>query len=269
VPLCGESETDIDLSGMELVHNNLGGAGPNTDEPKELRFSNVLTKTTDENGDPVYIHLVIANKTNYDGRCAYKNGKWGSFGKICMYSGITEFQYSLVADINDTPLADVGVNIEQPFMTFFDFDHAAPKWGSCGEVMQFAADQVAHLYSTTTDTMDIHTASDGTFTVTAIKYGDGKDNVKDPTEMTQAQFDKSVGIAFASTTFTVTAAISDRPSALEGTLDASMCPDGIGTRLTQIAGYSASKTCDGKKQLHRVVGNRYVAREGGADSLRM
>jgi len=233
---------------MEVVYNNFAGTGPNLNNPPELRFAKVFTKYTDANGDPLEVHLVMTNMSEYDGRYSKENGKSGKFGNLAFSSGSTRIKIDIVADINNTPLSDKGINITHPFLSFFDFDHPderyfryTPQVGECGEVMQFPADQIFRMYSQTTNVLNVYSGDDGMVTASSVIVGDQRDNVKDPLLVTEVQFNRSVGVAFTSTSMEMIVAIADRDKARQGEINSRKCPKGVGQRMLQIAGFSTAK----------------------------
>lgn len=248
MPLCAEGTSDFDMIGMELVYNNLGGLGPNKDDPEELRFEKLTSNIDDPDhpGTPFTFQMVITNLTAYHLTQPKLNGIAGSFVQLAISEGVTRFRVQLVADLQNNPLP---APIRHPFFTFFDFDHPVQNKyitnETCGETIQFPGNQIRKIHGNTTDLVKVHKAKDGTVTASARKWGARKDNPTEPTALTQAQLDKAIGVEAATTaatpTFEFIIGIVNIKKAARGVMDRDCTPM---KRMFQLAGFSAAKVCD-------------------------
>merc|ERR1711988_600416 len=175
VPLCDPTSEDFRFEGMQVIYNNLGGMGPNTSHPREIRIGMLLSNFEDpaKPGEAAHFHLVITNLTEYNTDRAYKNGLSGAFAQVNIGPrGFTRLRFNLVADIDNNPLT---IPIHTPFFSFFDFDYTTKdqliKDRTCGEVAVFEDSQFNEFFGETSDDVHIHTSSDGTKTCSAKVWG--------------------------------------------------------------------------------------------------
>lgn len=79
-PCIGEA-LSFDLTGSDLLHSNLGGAGPDCGAPHTARFVNTGVRFL-EDGTAVHIDLVVSNTSTYTPADASKNGLHGSLAQL-------------------------------------------------------------------------------------------------------------------------------------------------------------------------------------------
>ena len=244
VPLCDPTTEDFRFEGMEVIYNNLGGMGPNTAHPREIRIGMLLSNFEDpaNPGEAAHFQLVITNLTEYNTDRASRNGLSGAFAQVNIGPrGFTRLRFNLVADLDNNPLT---IPIHSPFFSFFDFDYTTKsqliKDRTCGEVAVFEDSQFNEFFGETSDDVHIHTSSDGTKTCSAKVWGDAWDNVKDPEKLTPTQLKRSVGVEARSTTFEFSVGLSNLKKAQEGIIDMTGCREL--RRNFQIGGFSAART---------------------------
>ena len=120
-----------------------------------------------------------------------------------------------------------------------------PNDDTCGEIMQFPADQYSYMQTETTNRVFVHTAPSGAVTVSSRMWGNEADNVRDPTHMTQEQFDKTAAITSRGTTMDFYAGVGRTSNARDGKLSTDGCPRRMQRRF-QFSGFSAAKTDCGR-----------------------
>lgn len=246
MPVCEELVTDFKLEGMEIVYNNLGGLGPNFDDPPEIRFKSILSNFPDPD-DPskkATFQFVITNETAYDSDRTTKNGVNGVLANVNIGKGKTKLRFRLVDDLDNNPIR---IGIKYPLFSFFDFDHSDKskmlKDETCGEVMQFAPDQFLETYGVTTEDMYVHRSPDNTTTVSALHWGDEHDNVQDPLKLTRHQLNKSFAVLASSTDFNFEVGIVNLKDSHTGQMSTAGCKRK--RRNLLIGGFSAAKIqCD-------------------------
>lgn len=103
----------LDFFNSVLTENNLGGLGPNTGDPKVLRYNKIGTF----NGKD--LDLVVSADFRYRQGDPTRNGKNGNFGQISLQAG-DEAEFMFQFEFADAH----GVAVELPefYITFFDLD---------------------------------------------------------------------------------------------------------------------------------------------------
>jgi hypothetical protein len=109
----------VNLFTANIAANNLGGKGPITTDPPELRYTGGVA------ADGTKFDVVITSETYQDGRYNGKwNGKVGYFGRILMDIGLTtDFKFSFMSPGTNTP-----VTLKEIHLAMFDLDGFVP-WG--------------------------------------------------------------------------------------------------------------------------------------------
>ena len=115
--------------------------------------------------------------------------------------------------------------------------------------MQFPADQYSYMHTNTTKRTYVYTAPEGkgrhhehgAVTCSSLRWGNEADNVRDPTRMTQEQFDKTVAITSRGARMDFYVGVGRLANAREGKLSTTGCPRKMQRRF-QFAGFSAAKT---------------------------
>ena len=242
VPVCEQTSTDFKFEGMELVYNNLGGLGPNKKDPREIRFKSVISNfpDPDDASKNATFHFVITNESEYFSQRTWLNGVFGVLANVNIGKGITRMRFRLVDDLDNNPLR---IPIETPLFSFFDFDHTdkfhSLRDKTCGEVMQYPGKNIVGSYGITTDDMFVYRAPDNTTTVSALHWGDGHDNVKDPAKLTHHQLNKSFAVVAKSTDFSFDVGIVKLKKSHDGSMKTNGC--GKKRRNLMIGGFSAAK----------------------------
>lgn len=104
----------LNFAGSTIVHNNIGGVGPSTSDPEELRISGGRTAL----GQP--FDLVITAVGTYTAHNPSATGIIGGFAKINIKcSTNTTFKFSFVTPGTNTPL-----QVSEVHMAMFDLDGA-------------------------------------------------------------------------------------------------------------------------------------------------
>lgn len=121
----------MDMFSARVVSNNLGGAGPTSTDPPELRYT-VGTSPTGQNFD------VVVTAATYGATRSDINGKNGGFGLIAMNMGTqTDFKFSFMSPGTNTP-----VTLKEVHFAMFDLD-GAPAAG-----LEYASSKGYHGYVT-------------------------------------------------------------------------------------------------------------------------
>ena len=122
----------IDFSASSVVHNNLGGSGPDSG-PEHIRYASVATVQ----GRPVDL-LVSTTSSGYTPEFSNGNGRQGGMGLISMKSGAkVDLKFQFVESGSNTP-ATVGSFT----FAFLDFD----RWvKGLDEVRQYGAAELVWI----------------------------------------------------------------------------------------------------------------------------
>mmetsp|Transcript_25832 Transcript_25832/g.57015 ORF Transcript_25832/g.57015 Transcript_25832/m.57015 type:complete len:309 (+) Transcript_25832:79-1005(+) len=166
--------------GKNVVHNNLGGVGPDGGEPT-LVMANVTTTA-----DGKLVDMIITASRNYVGNPRRNGVKGGVFGVINMISGISsDFHFALVDAETGDPVV-----MEKFYLTFFDLDAGRRKSRESVTLSNFASYWVPKYTE-----LEIEERKDGT-SFTASKKGVGSDNPKSPQTLNKLQMSRSVTVAY-------------------------------------------------------------------------
>ena len=79
-PCIGQGNS-FDLTNAEVVHNNVGGLGPDLWAPAQLRLTNVGS-TFLPDGTAVYFDLLVTNQTAYSPGDTSLNGMYGQLAQV-------------------------------------------------------------------------------------------------------------------------------------------------------------------------------------------
>jgi len=102
----------VDLTGG-TSNNNIGGEGPNTGGPEELRFD-----SAGKAADGTAFDVVITAVDSYSTPTPTVNGATGAFGRINMHADTeTQFKFAFMK-----PGSDIPVTVSEVHMTIFDLD---------------------------------------------------------------------------------------------------------------------------------------------------
>lgn len=209
----GRSEGDCACVGLSdwtlhenLQYNNLGGKGPVTSDPEELRYSKVFT--TGYERQPIDLVIKVAEGSTYSPYNTARNGlnpepsDHPQMGQININSGSeTTFDLMFVASGTDDP-----VDLSNVLFSVYDFDEnyipargrnpASPNH----EYVIFP--QPVTNWTLTHDPPTIVLQSgqnDGTLRFTSTKTGGFDDNPTNPYQLTMLQRSKSVTVWYADT----------------------------------------------------------------------
>ena len=110
---CLTTQTEIDFVSATLMYNNLGGMGPNFDEPAMLRYAGVGTKDGDR------VDLTVTAVTAYVPTNTASNGLNGAFGQINMnVNQAATFEFAFV----NADAGDAAMSVDPFYFSFFDLD---------------------------------------------------------------------------------------------------------------------------------------------------
>ena len=110
---CLTTETEINFEDATLVYNNLGGFGPNSGDPEQIRYGGIGTK----NGER--IDLVVTASAGYAAANANNNGLNGKFGQINTLVGTESvFTFTFV----NFDAGDAVTTIGDFYFSAFDLD---------------------------------------------------------------------------------------------------------------------------------------------------
>mmetsp|Transcript_22691 Transcript_22691/g.60487 ORF Transcript_22691/g.60487 Transcript_22691/m.60487 type:complete len:389 (+) Transcript_22691:97-1263(+) len=114
---CGSKVTTFDFTNAEIVHNNLGGFGPNAGDPEEIRYGNLGTLL---DGTPVGLVITVANENGnvYQAANAAKNGVHNGMGQINVAGSSKVLLNFQVINTNTGKELCIG----PAGMTFYDLD---------------------------------------------------------------------------------------------------------------------------------------------------
>jgi len=185
---CAARVEDMDFARANIVSNNLGNQGPNLDDPKELRYGNIMQLlATNESLD-----LVVTALTPYTPFRPWVNGKNGHFGNIHLKA---RTDVSLRFEFMKTGTSNP-VTVPWFFFTWYDMDHG--KWGAnklgYNETI-VVGDFVTHYLTETTE-IAVQRRPDNRFMYSSTTPGTGKDNPSDPLQLTPLQKDRGVTFLF-------------------------------------------------------------------------
>lgn len=209
----GRSEGDCACVGIShwtlhenLQYNNLGGKGPVTTDPEELRYSNVFK--TGYSQQPIDLVITVANGSTYSPFDASKNGlnpepsTHDQMGTININSGTeTTFDLTFVASGTSVPY-----NLSNVLFSVYDLDqNKLPKYPN-HEYVVFP--QPVQNWTLTRDpptTVKESGQNNGTLRFTSTVIGNLDDNPTDPTKLTSLQQSRSVTVWYSdSAAFQVT-----------------------------------------------------------------
>ena len=188
-----EASVGVDVSKAKVVHNNLGGIGPDTGG-ETVRISGMGTLST-EGSDPIGFDIVLTALSPYSApNGGEENGISGNFGAISIgYGTFTRFRASFINSETDAP-----VTIPSLSVGFLDMDHGGH--GDCTEVVRIIRD---------TDTFDGYWTNSGhgtpkydwheldeNITFAATDVGTGSDNPTNPDDLTDDQWRKSFMVRY-------------------------------------------------------------------------
>jgi len=185
----------LSLLASRVRSDNLGGAGPRTSDPQEIRYGDVFRTPANQAVD-----LVITNLTEYKhNRQGEENCLNGQYGNINVLTG-TSVSLKFELKVGDAPLQQV----PRVAFTIFDVDQGRGLRGHefvsvCGwnkwtvpddsELVQFEAPDGCVKHGSTT-------------------RGNAADNPSDPAELTQQQAARSIAYEFTGSSWTIDVQVS-------------------------------------------------------------
>jgi len=159
----------INLADSQVVTNNLGGAGPDTASPKEMRFASIATL------DGANIDLVAKATSAYQPGVSDGNGVFGSFGRINVKEGTSvDLTFSFV-DGKTNHL----VVLPAFYLSIFDIDQSER-----GDQTESVAVGVGGMdqYITAAGSEVAVTNADGKLVFNSTRHGRPCDDPNDPLE---------------------------------------------------------------------------------------
>lgn len=171
-----------------IIYNNLGGLGPVTMDPEELRYSNLTMLNL-----PDGVDLVITNLTAYQadvnpGQGIINNGLNGQFGSINVLTNTsTTLQFCFEMD-------GMNFTMDKFVITWFDLDNHPQ--GNRQESVTICEPFVEAMTSMNTTVLE-EVLMDGKVKFTSDVAGDIGDNPSDPMNLTQLQLDRAVAVEYA------------------------------------------------------------------------
>jgi len=181
----GRNYIDWDLCNKSYK-SNLGGLGPDTDAPEELRFYNI----TDE-GSEGSIDLVITATSEYTAKTVDNNGVHGCFGVINVKSSKTgtnsvNFDFSTYKTGTYDP-----VSFSLQYFTLFDMDESDTAVESIT-----LYDRVEEVFQYPDDELEMEGDLASGLTFTSTEFGVGADNPVSPMNLTETQLKRSVTVSY-------------------------------------------------------------------------
>jgi hypothetical protein len=201
--VCHGHETGLDFSFATLVHNNLGGLGPDTGVP-ELRFTNVTVV------DNRSVDCVVTNTSEYirkDNRAPWFEGVL--FAINVKDENSVDLKFQLIDHETGEPFM-----LDRFFFTMLDFDNNGKK-----VVEWVAADGFQAYYVTESTQVEVSQGLGNKHVFRAKKHGGLGDNPMHPFGLTRKQANRAVAFLFTYTSeFTVTLGVdwNDYQSAISG-----------------------------------------------------
>merc|ERR1719387_406475 len=196
--LCS-GESVIDFAASSVVHNNLGGSGPDSG-PEHIRYATVATVR----GRPVDL-LVSTTSPGYTPEFSAANGRQGGMGLISMKSGAkVDLKFQFVESGSNTP-----TTIDAFTFAFLDFDRWIKGKGGleCLKIYGFDSHEVARGAEVTQGIGLAGGLQYGTFCATA--FGSRFDNPTNPMNLTAKQASRAVVFRFSSKSeFSATLSVS-------------------------------------------------------------
>jgi len=169
----------VDLT--NVISNNLGGQGPDQGA-EEIRYKNALSF------DGKTVDIVLTAKDEYALGKAKDNGVEGKIGRVAVTCGSsTNFEFKF----EDSTTGDA-VPVDNVAVTFYDLDEGKKGRGKetvsmCSPDEVYTMSDTELVSSTTGDCHDFASSAAGT----------GKDNPKDPSDLSAEQLAKSVTYSFS------------------------------------------------------------------------
>jgi hypothetical protein len=207
VLFAGRSQGDCACIGVSdwtlhgnLKYDNLGGKGPATADPPELRFTKVFEAGWAK--QPVDLVIKVADGSTYDPANTALNGLWPTptpdhtqMAQVNVRCGTeTTFEFSFVQTGTDTPAA-----LSNTFFSVYDLDQPKSKPGKPGghEYAIFTTPPTAYKLTPNTEVMANGTMADGTLQFTSTQWGVLSDNPTNPRDLTSLQQSRSVTVWYS------------------------------------------------------------------------
>jgi len=186
------------IKNPEVVHNNLGGSGPDTGEEGMIYNSRLFMKDSD--GNEIVgknVKVAVHATSDYDQKNTF-NGLHGKFFSILLSSGTNvSFNVSVYDGDTNEPLVLPYFSI-----TFFDLDISEENRSK----EYIIAEKFAHYYVANNTQVEVTDNGDGTMKFSATQPGTGKDNPEDSEELELLAKSKGVTLQYlgrSSVDFTV------------------------------------------------------------------
>jgi hypothetical protein len=195
---CQDKSTYLNFSNAQVTRNNLGGLGPSSGGPAELRYSNIAN----DDGKSLDLVVTTSEPYGYEAWNVSQNGLHGDFGHINLYCGPTQknseayVTFSIVRSGTYDPVA-----LNQFAFVVFDFDTGLHEMQT--EYIELKANKPGFeggsgyaSYIVTPSTELKITDSNGGKKFQATKHGTESDNPKHSQNMAREIADKSVVFTF-------------------------------------------------------------------------
>jgi len=179
---CQKEPTTIRFDHSNVVYSNLGNAGPDSNSPEGVKFTNVASL----NGRS--IDLTINAVGVYPSFKPSRNGKKGKYALINQNRGSTAtYDFTLTGTDDGQPVALDGF-----YFSVLDLDEG--KRMKLRESVNVEGYAVSYLTEDTEIKME--NMADGSVTFTSSMPGTGKDNPKDPDKLTERQKNRAATFLF-------------------------------------------------------------------------
>jgi hypothetical protein len=76
-----EPGMDINFSSSTVIYSNLGGAGPNKNDPRIIRYENIGIYQ----GKKIHLEISVKNRKRFSNLLQNKNGYTGNVGRISVW----------------------------------------------------------------------------------------------------------------------------------------------------------------------------------------
>jgi hypothetical protein len=256
---CAEMREDaLNFEGATLAANNLGGMGPVTSDPAELRLSGVTLGSAT-------MDFVITNLTRYYGVPTKKvavNGMRGDYGQFGLAFGLTDFKLAFVEPGTNTPVTvPDSPSVKDKFaITIMDFDRGSPKvlpggtGKKCAEFIKVAKPNYDAQYAVNSKYLKVEedaTAVTALAKITAAAADNPKEWLLSPTQIAKA-------FPFTSSKAEITITMGY----VDEALSPEFCKLSSSGRWFQISGYSQAFPCTGATMADKEMEfkDRYTAK---------
>jgi len=176
----------LDFEKATVKHNNLGGLGPDKDEPKEIRYGSIGKN----NGKS--IDMIVSTSGEYRTPMPKLNGIRGKFALLALSNGTkTPLKIRFVDSDTDKP-----ATLLKFYLSFLDIDHSTNKEHKQKEKVY--AKGFREYFRSKKTAIKRKGEGKGWTSFTAMKSGDSKDNPSDPLKLDTEQKRRVVSFMYLS-----------------------------------------------------------------------